>query len=141
MEISEVRKQIMATIERAKRSTAEKRARSDEASREFAVFIEQVAVPLVRQVANALKAHSYPFTVFTPGDSVRLMSDRSSEDYIELALDLSGDQPAVVGHVKRRRGSHVVESERPIADGAVRDITEQQVLDFITTELAPFVER
>ena len=46
-----------------------------------------IAVPLFRQVANALKADGYAFTVFTPSGSVRLMSDRVADDYIELTLD------------------------------------------------------
>jgi hypothetical protein len=141
MEISDVRKQVLATIERAKRAAADHRALADEASREFAPFMEGVAVPLFRQVANALRAHSYAFTVFTPGDSVRLMSDKNGDDYIELSLDVSAERPGVVGHVSRRRGSRVIESERPIGSGAVRDLTEQDVLDFVMAELTPFVER
>ncbi len=52
-------------------------------------------MPLFRQVANVLKAEGYQFTVFTPGGSVRLMSERNAEDYIELSLDTSGDEPLV----------------------------------------------
>ena len=61
MEISEVRRRVRETIDRAKRQAAERRARVDEAAREYAVFLEQIAVPLFRQVANALKAHGYSF--------------------------------------------------------------------------------
>ena len=62
---------------------------NDRASRDFDVFLQRIGVPLLRQVANALKAEGYAFTVFTPSGSVRLMSDRSSSDYIELTLDTS----------------------------------------------------
>ena len=89
-----------------------------------------------------LRAEGYLFNVFTPGGSVRLMSDRSAEDYIELTLDLTGDVPRVVGHASRSRGRRVTESEQPIAEpDAIRDLTEDDVLRFVMKELEPFVER
>ena len=141
MEVSEVRKQTLATIERAKRTLALRRARSDEAEREYPLFLERIAVPLFRQVANVLKVEGYTFTVFTPSGGVRLMSDRSADDYIELSLDTSGDEPSVIGSVNRGRGRRLMRSEKPIAPGAVRDLTEEQVLQFLMEELGPFVER
>ena len=142
MEISEVRKRVLETLDRAKRSAAERRARGDEAAREYDVFLSQVAVPLFRQIASALRPESYQFTVFTPGGSVRLMSDRSPEDYIELSLDTSGPLPQVIGHVSRARGRRVRESETPIGEGRpVGELREQDVLEFVLRELEPFVER
>jgi hypothetical protein len=141
MEVSEVRQRVLVAIDHAKRNAAEKRARNDEASREYDVFLDQIAVPLFRQVANALKAATYAFTVFTPAGSVRLMSDKSSEDYIEVSLDTSGERPLVVCHTSRARGRRVMESERAVTNGPVRDITEEQMLRLLLEELEPFVER
>jgi hypothetical protein len=141
MQISDVRKRVIHTIDRAKRTAVERRARADEASREYDEFLERVAVPVFRQIANVLRAEGYPFNVFTPGGSVRLMSDRSAEDFIELVLDSSGHELTVVGHTSRSRGRRVIESERPLASGAIRDLTEEDVLAFVTGELEPFVER
>jgi hypothetical protein len=141
MEVSDVKRRVTETIERSKRTAAEHRARSDEAARDYAVFLEQLAVPLVRQVAGVLKAQGFPFAVFTPGGSVRLMSERSSDDYIELTLDTSGDEPVVLGHTRRARGRRVIESERPIGNGLVRDLTEEQVLAFLLKELELLVDR
>ena len=141
MDVSDVRKQVLATIERAKRLEAERRARSDEAARDFPVFLERVAVPLFRQVAQILKAHNYAFSIFTPSNGVRLMSDRSSDDFIELSLDTRGERPVVVGHVTRGRGRRILESERPIGSGAISELTEDDVLAFVMKELEPFVER
>ena len=98
MEISEVRRHLTETIERAKRAAADRRTHVDEASREFVVFLEQVAIPLFRQVANVLKVQGYPFDVFTPGGSVRLMSEKNADDFIEMALDTTGEEPLVMGH-------------------------------------------
>ena len=142
MEISDVKKRVLETIDRAKRNAAERRARIDEAGREYEVFLDQVAVPLFRQAANVLRAEGYVFTVFTPGGSVRLMSDRAAEDYIELVLDTTDDPPRVMGRASRGRGRRVLESERPIgAPGPVRDLTEDDVLRFVMQELERFVER
>ena len=141
MEVSDVRKQVLATIERAKRREAERRARSDEAARAYPVFLERIAVPLFRQVANILKAERYAFSVFTPTDGVRLMSDRSADDFIELSLDTTGEKPVVVGHVTRGRGGRVLESERPIGSASISELTEDDVLAFLMKEIEPFVER
>jgi hypothetical protein len=139
MEISVVRKRLTETIERARKQAADRRGRSDQASRDFEVFLQKVAVPLFRQVANALKADGYAFTVFTPSGSLRLMSDRSADDYIELTLDASDDPPRVMGQISRSRGRRVIDAERAI--GAPDALTEDQLLDFLLKELEAFVER
>ena len=141
MEISEVKRHLSETIERAKRAAVDRRIHVDEASREFGVLLEQVAIPLFRQVANVLRVQGYPFDVFTPGGSVRLMSEKNADDFIELTLDTTGDAPLVMGHSRRGRGRRVLESERAIAEGPVRNVTEQQVLAFLLKELEPFVEK
>ena len=139
MEISLVRKRLTETIERAKKQAAERRGRGDQASRDFDLFLQKVAVPLVRQVANALKADGYAFTVFTPSDSVRLMSDRSADDFIELSLNASANPPVVVGRISRTRGRRVIDAERAI--GAPDVLTEEDLLEFLMKELEAFVER
>jgi hypothetical protein len=139
MEISIVRKRLTETIERAKKQAIERRGRADQASRDFEVFLQKIAVPLFRQVANALKADGYAFTVFTPSGSVRLMSDRSASDYIELTLDTSDIPARVMGQISRARGSRVIDAERAI--GGPEALTEELVLEFLLKELEAFVER
>lgn len=139
MEISAVRKRLTETIERAKKQAAERRGRGDQASRDFDVFLQKIAVPLFRQVANALRADGYQFTVFTPSGSVRLMSDRAAEDYIEITLDTSDDPPRVMGQTSRNRGRRVIDSERAI--GVPAALTEEDVLEFLLKELEAFVDR
>ena len=139
MEISTVRKRLTETIERAKKQAAGRRGRNDQASRDFEVFLQKIAVPLFRQVANALKADGYMFTVFTPSGSVRLMSDRAAEDYIEISLDTADDPPRVMGQISRNRGRRVIDAERAI--GAPDTLTEDEVLEFLLKELEAFVER
>ena len=141
MEVSDVRKRVYETIERARRRAAARRVRMDDAARTYETWLDQIAVPLVRQVAMVLKAESHPFTVITPGGSVRLTSDRSGSDYIELALDTTGEEPLVMGHTGRARGRRVLESEQPIGGPAIAEITEEQVLQFLMSALERLVER
>jgi hypothetical protein len=139
MEISIVRRRLTETIERARKQAAARRTRADESARDFEVFLQKIAVPLFRQVANALKGDGYAFTVFTPSGSVRLMSDRSASDYIELTLDTTASPPTIVGQISRARGSRVIDAERQI--GAPEATTEEQLLEFLLKELEAFVER
>jgi hypothetical protein len=141
MDISDVKRRVVETIERSKRETQERRIRADAASKEFELFLERIAVPLCKQLAGALKAEGYSFVTFSPGGAVRLVSERSPEDYIELTLDTRGDEPLVMGHTRRGRGRRIIETERPLRQGPVRDITDDEVLEFFLKELEPFVER
>ena len=126
---------------RARQRSAEKRARADAASRAFESLLSRTAVPLFRQIANALRAEHYNFNVFTPSGSVRLMSDTSTEDFIELSLDATTDAPRVVGRTSRARGRRVVDSEQVVASGDPESITEAELFAFLMRELEPFVER
>ena len=139
MEISDIKRRVTETMERARRQAADRRLRTEAATREYAVFLDRTAVPMFKQVANVLRAQGYMFTVFTPGGSVRLMSDRAAEDYIEIALDTDGDEPVVAGHTSRSRGRRVLDSEQPI--GPPASLTDQDVLSFVLKALEPFVER
>ena len=139
METSEVRRHLREMIETSKRGPMERHVRIDAAYRDYQIFLERVAVPLFKQAANVLKAESYAFTVFTPGDGVRLMSDRGGQDFVELVLDSSGPTPVVIGRSSRARGGNVIQSERPIGT-PVREITEWQVLAFIVEALAEQLE-
>ena len=141
METSVLRKRLNETIDAARRTAAGRRVRVEEASRAYAEFLDTIAVPLFRQVANVLKASGYSFTVFTPSGAVRLMSDKSAEDYIELSLDSSGDEPMVLGKSSHARGRRVIENERAIAEQTVAHLTEEHVLQYLLKELEPFVER
>jgi hypothetical protein len=141
METSVLRKRVADTIDKARRGASERRARGDEAARAYAVFLDTIAVPLFKQVANVLRASGYSFTVFTPSGAVRLMSDKRSEDYVELTLDTSGDHPLVLGKSSRSHGRNIVEREQAIAELSVEHLTEEHVLAYLLKEIEPFVER
>jgi hypothetical protein len=132
----------MHAIDRAKARAQQRRENATARERDYATFLEEVAAPTTRQLAQALKAEGYPFTVSTPSGGLRLASDHGRDDYIELTLDSSGDQPVVVGRVRRARGSRTVEEERPIKPGAApSELSDADVLAFLVTALEPWLER
>lgn len=142
MEVSEIRRRLRSAIEAARRQAQERRARADQAAREYELFLSERAVPVFHTFAAALTAEGYRFRVFTPAGAVRLASDTAPDDFIELTLDAASDPPAVVGRTSRGRGRRLVTSERPLGEaGAIADLSETHVLDFLTAEIVPFVER
>ena len=142
MEVSAVRQQILQTIERAKRAAADRRAANDEAGREYGVFLDQLAVPLFRQTSSVLRAEGYLFNLFTPSGGVRLMSDKSADDFIELVLDTTGAAPHVMGRTSRAWGNRTNVSEQPLnPSGPIREVAEADVLAFLLKALEQFVER
>ena len=142
MEISLVRNQLRNAIDRARERAQHRRQRVQEAERAYEGFLQNVATPLAKQIANALKAEGYAFTVFTPGGGLRLAADRGRDDYVELGLDTSGDRPQVVARISRTRGSRTLEEERAIkVDASPDQITEGDMLEFWVEVLEPWFER
>jgi hypothetical protein len=142
MEIAQVRKRVQSVITATRSRAQERRQRTDEAERGYSVFLEQVATPVVQQVASSLKAEGYAFTVSTPGDGLRLASDRGRDDFVEFTLDTSGDRPQVLGRISQARGSRRIEEERPVkADTSPDALSEDDVLDFVMQALERWLAR
>ncbi|CAN5835668.1 hypothetical protein BH24ACI4_BH24ACI4_24250 [soil metagenome] len=140
MEPSEVRRRVRTAIEAARKEAHERRSRSEEAVRAYEEFLRARAAPVFHVLASALVAEGHRFKVFTPADTVRLVSESASEDFIELMLDRSSDPPSVSGLVSRGRGRRLVTAERPVAEGKpIAEITEEDVLGFLIDEITPFV--
>lgn len=142
MEVHEVRRRLRAAIVNARAGAQARRERVDAAARAYETFLAERAVPLFHTFASALVAEGFHFKVFTPAGSVRLASQSGGEDYIELALDTSGDAPQVLGRSSRGRGRRLVTSERPIKEGAdIASLTEDDVMDYLVQEVVPFVAK
>lgn len=142
VEVSQVRNRLRRAIDSAREHSQQRRQRVAEAERAYKAFLDEVATPLVRQVANALKVEGYAFTVFTPGGGLRLASDRGRDDYIEFALDDTDDVPQVVARISRSRGSRTLDEERPIKPGvAPEGITDDELLEFLLDALEPWLEK
>lgn len=142
MEVSDIRRRLRAAIDRARLLSSERRARDAQAARDYEQFLEQRAVPVFHQVSAALVAEGHLFKVFTPAGSVRLASERSPDEFIELALDDSADPPEVVARTSRGRGRRMISSVRAMKDRTpIASLTEEDVLAFLLQEIVPFVER
>ena len=142
IETGEVRRLLKHALERARHAAEAHRVESDLAREWFEQFLTEQAAPVFRQVASALRPEGYAFQVFTPAGSVRLSSDRSADDFIELALDTARSPVALVGRTSRTRGRRVIETERIVREGAaVRATTEHDVLGFLLEEVGSVVER
>ena len=142
MEVSEVRRRLRGVIDQAKRRAADRRARNDEASRAYAAFLPEIAVPAFHAVAQALTGEGHRFKVFTPGESVRLTPEFSPDEFIELALDTSGDAPLVMLTASRGRGRRQLVTERPLFNGRLLpDVSQDDVVIAVLDALPPFVER
>jgi len=142
VDISEVRRQVVHAIERARTRAQQRRQQAADAERAYAVFLDDVAVPVARMVASALKAEGVPFTVSTPSGGLRLSSDHGRDDYIEFGLQHAGSGASVVGRVRRARGSRTLEEERAVKPGVPpQDLSAADVLAFLTDALEPWLER
>jgi hypothetical protein len=142
VEVSHVRIRLKRAIDAARERGQQRRQRVAAAESAYATFLEEVATPVARLVANTLKVEGYAFTVFTPGNGLRLASDRSRDDYIELALDVTSDEPEVVGRISHTRGSRVLDEERPVKPGTPPEaLTEEDVLTFLLEALGPWLEK
>lgn len=142
METGLVRKRLTQTLAAVRERGQQRRARAADAQQAFDRFLDAVATPLARQVAGALKAEGYGFTVFTPGGALRLALDKGRDDFIDVRLDTGGEHPQVVARVSYTRGSRTFDAERPIKEGASVDaLTEEDFLEFLLKALEPFLER
>ena len=142
METSDVRKRVKEALDRVKRLHSERRAARSQASATYEVFLQRSAIPVFQQVAGALKAEGYPFTVNTPAGSVRLLAEGSANDYVDLRLDTSAAVPHVVLETQRVRGGDVRKEERSIKPGTlVENLTEQDVLDAVVEALETLIDR
>ena len=142
MEVADVRRRIRAAIEAARLRAAERRTRTDEATRAYDTFLEAVAVPACHMVVNALTGEGHRFNVLTPGRAVRLSPERTAEDFIEVSLDTERDLPAVMILTSRGRGRRAVNTERALAEGPkIAALTDEDVVAALLEELLPFIER
>ena len=140
MEVSVVRRRVHSALASARERARQRRRTSAEADSAYADFLARVAVPLARQVTSALKAEGYTFTVSTPERGLRVSLDRGLDDFIEFAL-LTDDEPQVIGRIRRTRGSRTIEEERPVKPGtSPRDLSEEDVLEFLVGALEPWLE-
>jgi hypothetical protein len=141
VEVGHVRNQLRGAIDAARHRAQARREHIAQAEQSFAAFLER-ATPVLRQLTTALRSESLAFTLFTPEHALRLASDRSRVDFIELTLDATADPPVVVLHSSYARGSRTLDEERPLATGRwPHEISDDELLAQLLQALAPWLER
>lgn len=142
LDAGDVRRRVLATIEQARRHAAERRAALDIANERWPSFLDEVAAPVFRQFAQAIKAEGYSFSVHTPARLLRLVSDKSADEFIEIGLETSSGPVQAIGRAQHSRGRRVNAVERPVReDVPVTALTARDVLEFLLDVFPPFVER
>src|SRR5579864_3618351 len=133
MDVSDLRKRIIHALDDARKEASDRRVAVDGARVAFETFLERVAGPLFKQAATVLRGEGHEFTLHTPVDAVRLVSDRFPQEAIEVELQVEGGVAHVIGRTRLLRGGKdpLVE-ERPLAPGkAISDLTETDVTLFL----------
>jgi hypothetical protein len=141
-EVTQIRRHVQSRLAELKRVAATRRDRVAAAERFYGTFLPEVAVPMFSTVAQTLTAENYPYKVLTPGNTVRMLSERSNRTFVELRLDTSLPTPTLVAEVGRERGSRVSTTDRVVAEGvALEAITDEHVLEFLLDVMAELIER
>jgi hypothetical protein len=142
MEVSDVRRRLRGAIEEARTRAAERRAVADEASRVYEAFLERIAIPAFQIVQTALTGEGHRFKVETPAGSIRLVRERSAEEFVELSLDTERDVPAILLRSTRGRGRRMISSEKVLAEGPeIAELSDDAVVAALLNELVPLLER
>jgi hypothetical protein len=142
LEASHVRRLVVGRLAEVKRVAGIRREKIAAAERDYATFLSTAATPAFTLVAQILASENYPFRVTTPGEGVRLISDRSPRTYVDVRLDTSGPEPLVVAEVSRERGHRVLVDDRPVGAGqAIGALTDQDVIAMLVATIAELVER
>jgi len=142
MEVVQIRRRVQVRLADIKRAAAERREKVAAAERAYGAFLANVATPTLNAVAQSLSAEGYPYKVTTPGDAVRMVSDRSGRTYLEIRLDTTGKDPQLVAEVGRERGSRILADERPVCQGiAIEAITDDDLLAAVLDAMAELIER
>ena len=142
LETAEVRRQLTHRLAELRKAQTQRRAIAEAARTTFEGVLEREIAPTMRQFAQALKAEGFPFSVQTPASTVRLVSDRSSDNVVDIVLELGGAQPAVLVRTAYTRGRRQLEDERTLAQGdAIASLDGDRVLAVLLDVIEPFVER
>lgn len=139
-DLADLRRRVRQAIQDAKRQSAARREARDAASAAWATAVADVVEPAATVFAAALTGEGMPFRLETPRGTVRLVSERSADDYIEIALDDSDDResPEVIGRSvlgRGRQGVTVVEETL----GAPASLTDDRLTAFYLTAIAPWI--
>ena len=139
-ELADLRRRVRQAMQDAKQKAAARRAARDEASQAWATAVAEVVEPAATNVAAAFTGEGMPFRLDTPRGTIRLVSERSADDYIEIVLDDSDerDAPEVIGRSVRARGRQSVTVVEELL-GPPSQLTEDRVIAFFMNAIDPWI--
>jgi hypothetical protein len=143
MDVSDLRQRILRALEAARAAPDSRRSEIDAAGAAYARFLDEVAVPLLRQAQSILKAEGHLFTVHAPVGGAKLVSDAHPETYLELVLDTAGIRPQLVSRISVARGRKgVTVEERAIASGkAIQALRDEDLAAFLVATIPQLVRQ
>ena len=142
LDSAEVNRRLTHHLSGLHKASAKRRADTDEARRVFDDVLEREVAPTIRQLAQALKARGFGFSVQTPAGAVRLVSDRSSDDFVGVELDVTRRPPAAIAQRQYTRGRRLLADERLLREGdGIASLDAELTLDVLLELLEPFVEK
>ena len=139
-ELTDLRRRVRQAMQDAKRNAAQRREARDEASKAWDTAVAEIVEPAATQMAAALTGEGVPFRLETPRGTIRLVSERSKNDYIEIVLD-AGDErdvPEVIGRNvvgRGRQGVTLIEESL----GAPSELTDDAVTEFLLKAIGPWI--
>lgn len=139
-ELTDLRRRVRQAIQDAKRTASDRRTARDEASKAWATAVAEVVEPEATVMAAALTGEGLPFRLETPRGTIRLVSERSADDYIEIVLDESDerDVPEVIGRSVIGRGRQsVTVIEEPL--GAPSGLAPDRITAFFLNAIGPWI--
>ena len=142
MDVSELRQRILRALDEARKGASRRRGEVDAARAAYDQFLNDIAVPTMRQVGAVLRAEGFPCNVDTPAGAVRLSMAGSSNAFLEIELDAAGAPPQAIGRISAPRGSGMVIEERPIAAGkTIAELTDGDVAAYVAAAIPRLVGR
>lgn len=139
-ELTDLRRRVRQAMQDAKRKAAQRREARDEASKAWDTAVAEVVEPAATQMAAALTGEGLPFRLETPRGTIRLVSERSKDDYIEIVLDADDERevPEAIGRNVMGRGRQsVTVIEESL--GAPSELTEDRVTEFLLKAIGPWL--
>lgn len=138
-ELTDLRRRVRQAIQDAKQKAAARRASRDEAAAAWSTAVAEIVEPVATNVAAALTGEGLPFRLDTPRGTIRLVSERSADDFIEIVLDDSDEReaPEVIGRTVRARGRQSVTVVEELL-GPPSQLSEDRVIVFLMNAIAPW---
>lgn len=139
-ELTDLRRRVRQAMQDAKRKSAQRREARDEASKAWDTAVAEVVEPAATQMAAALTGEGLPFRLETPRGTIRLVSERSKDDYVEIALDSADEREipeVLVRSVVGRGRQSVTVVEQSLGPPAL--LTDDRVTAFLLDAIGPWI--